>query len=153
EAGNFDKFEQSDTGILIDQESVRPGMALLEKEISGAYLYKHFNAILKLNHIDFPELTATKELDAILEDTSSDIYPIASMLLERAAGFTSAAIAAITLFKRADTIFVMEGSLFWSARYFRQNVKKMLLLLVPEYTITFIKIDDSPIFGAARLIG
>jgi hexokinase len=152
EAANFDKFDQTDTGEIIDAASASPGMALLEKEVSGAYLYKHFNEILKRDNIDFPPLKATKELDALLDDPKSVAYPIAKMLLERSAGLIASVIAGITLYKQKDMTFVMEGSLFWSARYFRQNVKRSLLKLVPEYTVTFIKIDDSPIFGAAKLI-
>lgn len=152
EAANFDKFPQTDTGKVIDASSVSPGMALLEKEVSGAYLYKHFNEIIKRDNIDFPPLTATKELDALLDTPTSVAYPIAKMLLERSAGLIASVIAGITLYKRKDMTFVMEGSLFWSARYYRRNVKRTLQALIPEYTVTFIKIDDSPIFGAAKLI-
>ena len=37
EAANFDKFEQSPEGKLIDQASARPNSALFEKETSGGY--------------------------------------------------------------------------------------------------------------------
>ncbi|MBI2443169.1 MAG: hypothetical protein HYV40_04670 [Candidatus Levybacteria bacterium] len=152
EAANFDKFPQSDTGKIIDKHSASPGMALLEKEVSGAYLYKHFNEMIKRDGISFPPLSATQELDGLLEDPHADVYPLAKMLLERSAGLIAATIAGITKYKQKDMTFVMEGSLFWSARYYRRNVRKMLLSLIPEYTVTFIKIDDSPIYGAAKLI-
>lgn len=152
EAANFDKFPQTDTGKIIDATSASPGMALLEKEVSGAYLYKHFNEIIKRDGINCSPLSATKELDALLDDPTSDAYPIAKMLLERSAGLIASVIAGITKYKQKDMTFVMEGSLFWSARYYRRNVKKILLQIIPEYTVTFIKIDDSPIFGAAKLI-
>lgn len=152
EAANFDKFTQSDTGKIIDAASASPGMALMEKEVSGAYLYKHFNEIIKRDKITHPLLTATKELDALLDDPKSVAYPIAKLLLEHSAGLIASVIAGITLFKQKDMTFVMEGSLFWSARYYRRNVKRILQTIIPEYTVTFVKIDDSPIFGAAKLI-
>lgn len=152
EAANFDKFQQTPTGKIIDQESASPGRALLEKEVSGAYLYKHFNLIIKEQGLSFPPISDTKELDALLEDPSTDVYPIAKMLLERSAGFIAAIIAGITLYKKKDMTFIMEGGLFWGARQYRRIVKKHLLSLIPEYSVTFVKIEDSPIFGAAKLI-
>ncbi len=152
EAANFDKFPLTETGKIINAESASPGKALLEKEVSGAYLYKHFNEIIKRDNIPFPPLSATKELDGLLDDPTTDVYPIAKMLLERSAGLIASVIAGITKYKQKDMTFMMEGSLFWSARYYRRNVKKILLSLIPEYTVTFVKIDDSPIFGAAKLI-
>jgi hexokinase len=152
EAANFDKFPQTETGKIIDQQSANPGTALLEKEVSGAYLYKHFNILIKQQHINALSLSTTKELDALLENPNSEAYPIARMLIERSAGFIGAVIAGITMYKKRDMTFVMEGSLFWSARQYRRLVKNYLLSLIPEYTVKFVKIEDSPIFGAAKLI-
>jgi hexokinase len=152
EAANFDKFPQTDDGRIVDQESVKPGTSLFEKETSGAYLYKHYNAIIERDHLPYPKLTATIELDRLLDNTSSGSYAIAKMLLERSAGYIAAAIAGITAFKGKDMTFVMEGSLFWNARGYRAFVKSRLLELIPEYNVTFVKIEDSPIFGAAKLV-
>ena len=152
EAAWFDKFDQTEEGKDIDRKSAAPKNALFEKETAGAYLYKHFNLLLKKHHIDFPPLQSTKELDPLFDDPTSDVYPIAKMVLERSAGFIAAAIAGITLFKKKDMTFVMEGSLFWNAKFYKRNVKKLVLKIVPEYTITFIKIEDSPIYGGAKLV-
>ncbi len=152
EAANFDKYPQTPEGKIIDQESAKPGMALFEKETSGAYLYKHFNIIAKRDGIDHPPIASTLELDRILENKDSDAYPVAKMLLVRSASFVATAIGAITAFKKKDLVFVMEGSVFWNAAGYRRHVKQLLLNLVPEYSIKFMKIEDSPIFGAAKLV-
>lgn len=152
EAANFDKFIQSEEGKIIDSLSNAPGRALLEKETSGAYLYQHFNQIIKERGIRHRSLKATRELDELLDDPTARTYPITKMVLERSAGFIASVIAGITAYKGKNMTFVMEGSLFWNAKGYRRNVKKYLLQLIPEYSVTFIKIEDSPIFGAAKLI-
>jgi len=45
ESGNFDKFPQTETGKIIDQNSENPGSQLFEKEVAGAYLFKHYNLL------------------------------------------------------------------------------------------------------------
>jgi len=47
ESGNFDKFPPTATGKIIDQNSDQRGQQLLEKEVSGNYLYRHYNLLVK----------------------------------------------------------------------------------------------------------
>jgi len=47
EAGNFNKFEQTLTGKHVDSNSVQKNTQLFEKEISGGFLYQHFNFLVK----------------------------------------------------------------------------------------------------------
>lgn len=152
EAANFDKFPQSTEGRLLDAASAKPGQARLEKEVSGAYLHEHFNIILNREGIAFPPLTSTYEMNQLLENPESEVTPIARALFTRSAGFASTIIAGITKYKQKDMDFVMEGSVFWNASGYRRMVKENLLKLAPEYNIKFIKIEDSPIFGAAKLV-
>ncbi|MEK7517592.1 MAG: hypothetical protein AAB583_03500 [Patescibacteria group bacterium] len=65
ESANFDKFPQSMEGKIIDRESDRPGKSLFEKETAGAYLYKHFNLIIKQRKIDHPPINSTEELNEL----------------------------------------------------------------------------------------
>lgn len=66
ESANFNKFEQTSEGKLIDKESVSPGTALFEKETSGAYLYKHFNIIAERNGLK-KRIASSKELSKLAE--------------------------------------------------------------------------------------
>ena len=66
ESANFNKFEQTPEGRQIDKESVSPGDAVFEKEISGAYLYKHFNLIAERNGLK-TRISSSKELDKLAE--------------------------------------------------------------------------------------
>lgn len=152
EAANFDKFPQSEEGKIIDASSNKPGSARLEKEVSGAYLYEHFNAILKRDGISYPPLSSTLEMNQLLENPDSDVASIAQELLTRSASLTACIVAGITRFKQKDIDFVMEGSLFWNASGYRRTVKETVMKLVPNYNVKFIKIEDSPIFGAAKLV-
>lgn len=152
EAANFDKFPQTETGKIIDQHSVIPGKALLEKETSGAYLYQHFNIINEQEKLGAVPLASTLELDQLIREGSLGVGEVAKMLIERSAELISCAIAGITLFKEKDMVFVMEGSMFWNATGYRRIVKRKLLELAPDYDIRFIKIEDSPVFGAAKLV-
>ena len=152
EAANFDKFPQSEEGKIIDQASNKPGSALLEKEVSGAYLYQHFNTILKRDGFTYPPLSSTLELNQLQENKDSDEAEIAKALFTRSASLTACVVAGITAFKKKDMDFVMEGSLFWNASGYRRTVKELVMQLVPEFNTKFIKIEASPIFGAAKLV-
>ncbi|HLB60047.1 MAG TPA: hypothetical protein VJL83_00385 [Patescibacteria group bacterium] len=66
EAANFNQFEQSPEGKIIDKKSSAPGTALFEKEVSGAYLYKHFNLIAERNGLKI-RISSTKELGKLAE--------------------------------------------------------------------------------------
>ena len=60
-------------------------------------------------------------------------------------------IAGITLFQKRNLTFIMEGSLFWEEIY-RQEVEQFLPELVSSYKVSFDKIADSTIVGAAKLV-
>lgn len=153
EAAGFDKFQQTESGQLIDSESVSPGVAVLEKEISGAYLYKHFNYYAKRQGLDTPDVSSTFQLDELSQSTNPQIAKLANDILMRSASLVACVIGGITLFQKCDTVFIMEGSLFWMANRYKEHVKETLFTLVPNYSITFGKVEDSPIFGAAKLLG
>jgi hexokinase len=52
ESANFDKFPKTAEGQIIDKESNNPHGWVFEKETAGAYLYKHFNILIKDRKID-----------------------------------------------------------------------------------------------------
>ncbi len=147
ESSNFDQFNQSETGRKIDYNSLNKNRAIFEKETAGAYLYKHFN-LLTNRHI-----TSTEQLSdiALSENKNGEI---ARLLLEKSASLIACQISGIYLFKKEKRLtFIIEGSLFWHGWHYQEFVKKYLHLLdVPENGISFVKIKDSGIVGAARLV-
>jgi hexokinase len=151
EAAWFDKFTPSEEGVEIDTNSSKPGEAILEKNTSGAYLYQHYNLLIKKRGIDTPPLTSTKELkDMSLED--SERGKIACDLIKRSAGLIASVIGGMTLYYNKDMIFVMEGSFFWGENVYRDYVSEYLRELLPNLAVLFVKIDDSPILGGAKLV-
>lgn len=153
EAANFDKFPQSSEGKEIDASSARPGTALLEKETSGAYLYMHFNKLLKKRGVQHKAISSTHELkNMALEEKDTEASGIARELLGYSAGLLSSAIAGIIQFQERDLIFVMDGSFFWEGRVFVNLVEHDLKQLIPSRNVTFASIKDSTILGAAKLV-
>lgn len=146
EAACFDKFTQSQEGKIIDRQSLQPGEALFEKEVSGAYLFQHYN--LKTQG----KLTATHELDKVARGEKPGDKQIARELFKQAAQLTACQIAGIVNFKKRPMVFVMEGSLFWVGYNFRKTVTETVKLLVSEWTVSFKAIQDCGIVGAAKLI-
>ena len=65
ESANFDKFPQTKEGRIVDQNSAKPGRSLFEKETAGAYLYRHFNLIIKERGISHPQISSTEELNTL----------------------------------------------------------------------------------------
>jgi hexokinase len=121
ESASFDKFPKSPEGEIIDASSTQPGTALFEKEITGAYLYKHFNLIIKEKGIDFKPINSTLELKNLSHENSGEVSKIANELLDKSAAYISAQIAAISEFKKRDMVFVMDGSFFWESTYKKKS--------------------------------
>jgi hexokinase len=152
EAANFNKFPQSDEGKQIDAQSITPGGALFEKEVSGGYLYHHFNILLTKNQIKHPSLESTHQMDRIARGNIYKATETARTLFEHSASLIACQVAGITEYKKHDMTFVMEGSLFWIGWHYKQLVEKYVKLLVPKYTVTFEEIKDCGIIGAAKLV-
>lgn len=146
ESANFDKFPQSKEAKLIDAQSTNRGRGAFEKEVSGAYLFKHFNLITGQT------IQSTKELDKIASVSKSEDSKIARDLLKNSAQLVACQVGGIMEFERKSLTFVIEGSLFWKSRGYKQNVQKTLAQICPNYKAKFVKIPDSTILGAAKLI-
>lgn len=152
ESANFDKFLQTKEGKIVDKESAQPGRSLFEKEIAGAYLYKHFNITIKERKINYPNLSSTEELDSVSRKNIPQISEIAKDLLKKSAQLVTCQIAGIASFKKQDMVFNMEGSLFWKGNGYQETVAETAKLLVPDYGIKFVEIKNSAIIGVAKLI-
>lgn len=152
EAANFNNFPQTDEGKFVDKHSAHPGTQLLEKEISGGYLYKQFNYLMEREGIACPPITSTADLDEMAQSYNTQIADVANMLIEKSAALVACVMSGIAEYKGTDTVFIMEGSLFWNANRYKDLVKETLLHLAPSRNITFGKVEDSPIYGGAKLI-
>ncbi len=152
ESGNFDNFPQTETGKEVDKESSQSGSYLFEKETAGAYLYKHFNFILKENNIDHSVLASTEELNRVSCTNIPQISEIAQSLIKRSAQLVACQIAGIIAFKKTNMVFNMEGSLFWKGNNYKETVKKTVMQLVPKHRINFVEIENSAILGATKLV-
>lgn len=153
ESANFDKFPPSKEGKEIDKKSSHPGKALFEKETAGAYLYLHFNSMVEKKLIKSPLLSSTWDLKKLaLSTTTNPASQAAKKLIEHSAALIACQIAGITLYNEKNMVFVMEGSFFWDKHIYKDYVKKYLNMLIPNFEITFIKIEDSTILGAAKLV-
>lgn len=151
EAANFDKFPLSETGKIIDAQSVAPGTALLEKETSGAYLFKHFNLLLKERNIVHPQLSSTKDIRDLLDQPESDATRLAKELFERSAQLLACVIVGIANFYNTESIFIMEGSLIWDNLY-NKIVHKTITDLEPKFPIKLEEIAECHFFGPAKLV-
>ena len=152
EAANFNNFPLSEEAAWIDAHSAMPKSALFEKEVAGAYLFKHYNHYLKKRGLASPVLLQTHELD-LLAQKNSEEGDLARGLLTRSAQLTAAMIAGLMLYKKRDLTFVIEGSLFWKGYRFKETVEETVSNVSPEKSAAFIRIANSPLLGAAYLVG
>ena len=152
ESANFDKFPCSEAGKIIDKESSFVGRALFEKETAGEHLYKHFNLKIKSRGLKYPKITSTEELNDISLKNIPQISEIAKDLIKRSAELVACLIAGISIFKGADTVFNMEGSLFWKANNYKETVEETVKMLDPEHKVEFVEIEEAGILGAAKLV-
>ncbi|NCO88682.1 hypothetical protein AUK04_05070 [Candidatus Roizmanbacteria bacterium CG2_30_33_16] len=153
ESGNFNGFPQTKTGLQIDKESNNPNYQLFEKEVSGQYLYKHFNVITKQIK-DNISLSSTSQLNDFALGKNGVNTLIAQRLFERSASLVACQIAGTYHhLNQVQLTFVMEGSIFWTGWNYKKMVEEHLVLLgIPQNTVRFIKIEHSNILGAAKLV-
>lgn len=152
EAGSFTNFPQTETGKIIDADSNMKGHGLFEKEVSGAYLYKHFNQLIKEKIVDHQPLPDTTALSYLAAKEIPGVSDVAAEQLERSAAFAATQIAGIAKFQKQPLTFIMQGSLFWKGYNYKEMVNKYVRELLPDFEINFINVDDSDILGAAKLI-
>jgi len=152
ESAEFDKFTQSEAGKIIDQASNALGSALFEKEVSGAYLYHHFNIEAKKRGLSVDKITNTKAIDDYAINSNAQIAHLAREILAQSAMLVTAQVSGILEFCGRDLTFIMQGSLFWKGKNYKDTVEKNVTELSPKYRATFEKIEHSDLYGAAKLV-
>lgn len=152
ETGNFNQFPQTQSGKFIDRQSDRPGTQIFEKEISGQYLFAHFNyyASTDKKHSLSP-LSSSAQLSALFapSNTNKSAQELARFLLQRSASLVAAHLAAVQDFIPVTTMIV-EGAIFLHAHNYRQYVANTLRRLGAR-PIKFIHVKHSSLIGASRL--
>jgi hexokinase len=166
ESANFDKTPKSRLLDIVDKESDNIGIALAEKEASGAYLYRIFNAgkVMLLGK-NFPNLSSSDQLNEII--TGAYFYPKAVTLKtqKKAQIFAdrifhkSAQIVAIELCGIMQKIgktqgivpLVMEGGIFWKAQNYPSLVNLYVNMILPEVIPSFARLFGSSRRGIAIL--
>ncbi len=156
EAGNFDKFELSESLKTLDATSKKPGTQLFEKIISGKYLAEVFNVKAEKIGLQIPKLKTSQELSALSNEIRDDHANIlARGLLERSAFLVAAALAGIYTFsgRPKQLTIIGEGSLLWKGWHYTDNIEKQLKLLgVPRHAIRIKHVKNSSINGAIGLL-
>ncbi len=150
ESANFDKFPIAPYTQTIDEQSVKRG-ALFEKEVSGAYLYKHFNLRMKEIDPSFQSIESTMQLEEIAHE-NNEKAEVARALFDHSAKLVACQIAGILDFKQKNMVGVMEGSLFWKSTNYKSLIERYVQLLT-SYSVNFIKVDDDSVLGATMLVG
>lgn len=152
ESAEFDRFELSESAKEMDAKSASPGSALLEKEISGAYLYQKYNIEIEKAGIETEKIQSSEQLNQISLDQSHPGHAIAAAILERSAQFTAIQISALMEYHQTNITFCMSGSLFWEADAYKEKVEQNVKQLSPTFTATYEKNEDAELFGAAKLV-
>jgi hexokinase len=147
ESANFNRFPPSAAGLAVDAHSIKPGEALFEKEVSGAYLFQNYN--LRRGK-EFVKIESTHQMDKVARGEISGDKLLARELFVQSAELISCQIAGITNFKKRDMVFVMEGSLFWAGYNYWKTVEETVKSLT-KYKVKFKEIKDCGIVGAAQL--
>lgn len=160
ESANFDKIKRNILTRTVDKESEDAGYSLSEKEVSGAYLYRIFNAgkneILGKN---FPTLSSTDQLNEILTVSVKDTSEGKARLFAERIFHRSAQIVAIQLCgilmkigkTRGLVPIVMEGGIFWKAHNYPSLVNLYINMILPEVLPSFARLFGSSRRGIAIL--
>ncbi|MCG2691600.1 hypothetical protein L6272_02090 [Microgenomates group bacterium] len=148
ESANFNKFKPSAAGLLVDAKSIKPGEALFEKEVAGAYLFQHYNLRRKK---EFNAIESTHQMDKAARGEIKGDRLLARELFKYSARLISCQIAGMANYKKQDMILVMEGSLFWVGYNYWKTVEETVKSLT-KYKVRFKEIKDCGIVGAAQLV-
>lgn len=152
EAGAFGKFERTPIGLIVDEQSSQKGVNIFEKELSGGFLFQHFNLLTQQQHLSYPPLTNSEQLSDIAEKDTTEIGDIARDLMKHSASLVACIVTGIANFKEKDMTFVMIGSMFWKGYKYKETVEEMVKKLSPEYSASFIEVENSDLLGAAKLV-
>jgi hexokinase len=151
ESGNFSGFRQSETGVVIDKNSANPGKQQFEKEVAGAYLYRHYNILAK--RYGLAETQSTVTLSDIATNGVGDEAMLAQKLFDRSAALVACQLAGLYYFRGEEPMtWIVEGGIFYKSYKYQTSLKKYLKKLeVDLENIQFVK-PQNAFLGAAKLV-
>ncbi|CAN5187734.1 hypothetical protein BH09PAT2_BH09PAT2_02270 [soil metagenome] len=152
ESGSFDKFTPSEAGIDIDIHSAAPKDAIFEKEISGAYLFKHFNFLAQKRGIAIEPISSSQQLDNLVNAPSPEIAALAQEILLNSASLVAIQVAGIMEFCKRDLVFIMQGSLYWKGNKYKDTIEKLVIEMCPQHKASYENVFHSDLLGAAKLV-
>lgn len=152
ESGEFTGFDTSKAVKEIDKSVQKPGQALLEKEVAGGYLYRHYNYLIAEKGIKTDKLSSTEDMNKVLNDSTHPGHAVAEEIRDHSAALVAMQASAIMEFHKADLGFNMSGSLFWKGHGYKEAVEKYTKQLSPDRTASFIHIYNAELSGAAHLV-
>lgn len=154
ETANFNKFLQTYTNKIIDKNSNNYQKHLWEKEVSGKYLFLHYNYFFKnlykqkynpyliKNSNDLNELAFNYDTFKDFKEIQKQEYYVAKILLQKASSFFATQIFSLkkyinqekynsksNQFKKQKTSVIIDGSLFWESYNFKSNTEFYLNLI------------------------
>jgi hexokinase len=153
ESANFTDFPRSEAGKEVDRRSTSPGVSLYEKEVSGAYLYQHFNILAKKRDIPFHGINSSEQLNALVHYEVKEVADLALEVLDHSASLVAVQIAGILDFAKRDLNFIMQGSLYGEGNGYKERVEQLVSELEPGYHASYEQILHSDLVGAAQLVG
>jgi len=157
ESGNFNPPHLNHYDEIVDAQSENPGSQIFEKAVSGAYLGRILKAVFPKSAYDSDFGSRGVVEIAYNSDNSSIEARVARNILSRSAQLVAASLAGllhlIATTKSVETARIMaEGSLFWKAPGYSDEVKKTLNSLIEKMDIPNIKVEIRSIENA-NLIG
>lgn len=152
ESGNFSHFQMSQAGLYVDALSQDPGTQLFEKEVAGAYLYKHFNFYAQQAGLSIV-LEETQQLNELAYSNELGAPLAREVVAHSAAGIAAVLVGIFRFIKKPSIRVVIEGSVFIHGYEYESLVTSFIRkLLGTSNPIELIKVPDSTIVGAVRLV-
>ena len=155
QASDFTGFTQTVTGRVVDAESKNAGEQLFNKEVAAGDLYKHYNVLIPLMHLQTPPLQTSEELSQLARKATGTESQVARELFKRSASLVAAQLAGIYEFKGRPLglTCITQGSLFLKGPDYISNIQRQLEALgVPKNAFEFKKIENSDVLGVIKLI-
>lgn len=150
ESGNFDDFVMSESGKYVDENSSNCGKQKWEKEVSGAYLVKHYNYFARQNKLN--RINKSRKLSEIANEEKGLPGEISRLLFMRSASLVAVTVAAISKFQSGEGELVIEGGVFWKGYnfvgYFIDYLKKLDINMSQTKILKY----EDPYLCVAKLI-
>ena len=163
ESGSFSGVPTYQIVNEIDRESLDPGNGLAEKQVSGVYLSKAFEKIVRILQeagisLKYSKQISSETITELLKYRGEDqemlvLKEVASKLRDRSAQIVGVMIGTIfntfpEIYKNEEERIPIEGSVFWQIPGYQEMVSETIKVITKK-KITFINVADAGRLGAA----